>query len=77
MLTCQLMKGMNMIDVYRVLVDKLDTMSVSEIRAELETTKEFVDVVDNDTVDKLYGMVQYLLAEIEGMEGKSEYLLSD
>ena len=66
-----------MIDVYRVLVDKLDTMSVSEIRAELETTKEFVDVVDNDTVDKLYGMVQYLLAEIEGMEGKSEYLLSD
>jgi predicted DNA-binding transcriptional regulator len=65
------------IDVYRLLVEELDTMSVAEIRAELEKTKEFVDVVDNDTVDKLYGMVQYLLDEIEGMEGKSEYLLSD
>jgi predicted DNA-binding transcriptional regulator len=66
-----------MIDVYRLLVEELDTMSVAEIRKELEKTKEFVDVVDNDTVDKLYGMVQYLLDEIEGMEGKSEYLLSD
>jgi len=54
-----------MIDVYRTLVAKLDRMNIVEMRVELENTWKFVDVVDNETVDKLYGMVRYLLDELE------------
>lgn len=62
------------IDVYALLVEELNGLTTSQMQDKLVRMSEFVDVVDNDTVDELYGMVRYLLEE---REYKSEYLLSD